>query len=135
MSLEEFELFMRKEKKIKKYDQYVEGFKLFQKYLLDKNIELEKITETILTDYIDYAYASIQNYETFRSSYGNYILRFYLGFVGKDDLILHLDKLKQINEQKVKQYDKELMNQPKFVINLEMELTKHLDQETTINFF
>lgn len=30
MSLEDFEIYMGKEKKVKKYDAYVEGFRLFQ---------------------------------------------------------------------------------------------------------
>lgn len=54
---------------------------------------------------------------------------FYLSFVGKEELVTHLDKLKQIYEPKSKEYKKELMNQPKFVINLEKELNKHLPQD------
>ena len=94
MSLEDFEIYMRKEKKVKKYDVYVEGFRLFQQFLQHQKLKLELVNESILSDYFEYTYDDFQNWSTYNSSYGNYILRFYLSFVGKEELVTHLDKLK-----------------------------------------
>ncbi len=126
---QDFDNYMRNVKKIKKYDEYVRGFNLFCDYLSNRNMKLDEINKTVLSDYMNHMYSSYRNWEIFKNSYGNYILRFYLEFNNYGELILHLDKLKEDLAEQSKKYDKERKDKPKFVVNLENELEKYLERK------